>query len=111
MVNPWSDFVSEDQLHSRGGAEIHPEARRLQYCLVSPRLACCSPRLRVSDFLLKYNYGTIRRGSSFAAHSPELKSVKSTFPFHGIAFITNGALAVNPLGSYGLKTAISRPWS
>ncbi|MND01155.1 hypothetical protein D3C83_200320 [compost metagenome] len=32
--------------------------------------------------------------SSFAAHKPLLKSVKSTWPFHGIAFITNGALAV-----------------
>ena len=35
-----------------------------------------------------------RTASSFAAHSPLLKSVKSTCPFHGIAFITNGAFAV-----------------
>ena len=47
-------------------------------------------------------------GSSFAAQRPELKSVNSTRPFHGIAFITNGAFAVKPFGSYGLKTAISR---
>ncbi len=33
-------------------------------------------------------------GSSLAAHSPLLKSEKSTCPFHGIAFITNGALGV-----------------
>ncbi len=33
-------------------------------------------------------------GSSLAAHRPLLKSEKSTCPFHGIAFITNGALGV-----------------
>ena len=33
-------------------------------------------------------------GSSFAAHRPLLKSVNSTWPFHGIAFMTNGAFAV-----------------
>ena len=50
-------------------------------------------------------------GSSFAAHSPELKSVKSVWPFHGMAFMTNDAFAVNALGSHGLNTAISRFWS
>jgi hypothetical protein len=41
-----------------------------------------------------FRYGTTGLGSSFAAHRPELKSVNSTLPFHGIAFITNGAFAV-----------------
>ena len=38
-------------------------------------------------------------GSSFAAQSPELKSVNNVYPFHGMAFITNGALAVKAFGS------------
>ncbi len=39
-------------------------------------------------------YCTTGLGSSFAAQSPELKSVKRMRPFHGIAFMTNGALGV-----------------
>ena len=48
-------------------------------------------------------------GCSFAAHNPLLKSVNSTKSFrHGIAFMTNGALGVYPVGSKDLNTATSR---
>ena len=38
--------------------------------------------------------GTKDFGTNLAAQSPELKSVKRTRPFHGIAFITKGAFGV-----------------
>ncbi len=52
----------------------------------APVLACAEASV---------GYGTgAARGSSLPTHSPELKSVKSTCPFQGIAFITNDAFAV-----------------
>ena len=45
--------------------------------------------LSTNDYCITFGFG-----SSLAAHSPLLKSEKSTCPFHGIAFITNGALGV-----------------
>src|SRR5688572_12822714 len=81
--------------------EIEPQRKR--------HLRCAARCLRPAWNLRSLPYGvTFGLGSSFIAHSPELKSVNNTCPFHGIAFITNGALAVCPFGSYGLNTAISR---
>ena len=63
----------------REGARDHPDA------LPTPPTSHLPPHT---------SYCTTGLGMSFAAHSPLLKSVKSTRPFQGIAFITNGALGV-----------------
>ena len=55
------------------------------------RMAAAARNFRVATC----DYGvTVGLGSSLAAQRPELKSVKSTLPFHGIAFMTNDAFGV-----------------
>ena len=57
--------------------------------------AIARPPPRTSFPAARRRYGTTGAlGSSFADQSPLLKSVKRMCPFHGIAFITNEALAV-----------------
>ena len=60
-----------------------------------PRMAyrLSRPSMRDGRYALRA-HGVSVFGSSFAAQSPLLKSVKRMCPFHGIAFITKGAFGV-----------------
>jgi len=113
-------FVSPEPRHH--GLHHVPRAREPAEA-VSHRPATLQPRrvqpvahqrkalaAMVDLAVLHTRYGvSASLGCTRAAQSPELKSVNSTWPFHGMAFITNDAFGVNPVGSYGLNTAISRP--